>query len=194
MENFEQPKTSERNPEINLTSDEKIILALRNKIKEYTDRSVASLDEVLDKNYKIFILEKLLNEGSVNFESVREKAIEEYDSIDEAIFDNAYGVIKDYNETGGKNNQGGTGLKTEKNSSDSSEKIDIVRNMIDNQEEVVIKSRSLGKNILGHAISFYGPELILVEYSDDNGESLGKTVRIDEFLEWQKENPLSNKK
>jgi hypothetical protein len=191
---FEQPKTSERNPEINLTSDEKIILALRNKIKEYTDRSVASLDEVLDKNYKIFILEKLLNEGSVNFESVREKAIEEYDSIDEAIFDNAYGVIKDYNETGGKNNQGGTGLKTEKNSSDSSEKIDIVRNMIDNQEEVVIKSRSLGKNILGHAISFYGPELILVEYSDDNGESLSKTVRIDEFLEWQKENPLSNKK
>lgn len=104
MENIPQPSS-----EIRISGDTQ---ALRRKLDEYKER----LDEFtapemqLDTIYKIAVLEPLLLDGVVDQDRVLESLKEKYGSVDEQTFRNAWRVINDYVETGGKSLVGGTGL------------------------------------------------------------------------------------
>ena len=62
-----------------------------------------------DSMYKAVILRELLNKGEVNTDAIKSR-ISDSGVINEAVFNNAVGVIEDYVKTGGKNLEGGTGL------------------------------------------------------------------------------------
>ena len=64
----------------------------------------------LDTLYKIAVLEPLVRDGEVNRTATREALSEAYGTVDERLFHNAWGVIMDYIETGGRKLFGGTGL------------------------------------------------------------------------------------
>lgn len=76
---------------------------LENKLAEYKKRK-----QNLDTFYRIEILNWLMNHGEVSINEILKKL----GNVDREIFDNAIGVIEDYISTGGKNNEGGTGLKS----------------------------------------------------------------------------------
>jgi len=64
-----------------------------------------------------------------------------------------------------------------------------VSKMLREQTDVVIKSRTLGKNILGKVYSINNNGYVGVEYYNEKGQRLIKDVPVEEFLEWQKEKP-----
>lgn len=79
------------------------------KLAEYKTRLPS-----IDAKHKIAVLEKVLSGEEVNKYQLSQKLSLEKDfGFDEALFDNAFGVIADYVKNGGSGVAGGTGLKGE---------------------------------------------------------------------------------
>ena|SRR5438128_281885 len=94
--------------------------SLEEKLKEYEARlaevtnpkdheAIVGNQTGGDSMYKAVILRELLNKGEVNTDAIKSR-ISDSGVINEAVFNNAVGVIEDYVKTGGKNLEGGTGL------------------------------------------------------------------------------------
>ena len=108
--------------DIELPEDEKIIKALKNKKEEYSKRIEEQIrkdphfspDVMPDFYYRIAMLKELLTNKKINAEELSKKLKKEYGGLlNNRAFCSSYSVIKDYVETGGKNLEGGTGLKIE---------------------------------------------------------------------------------
>jgi hypothetical protein len=120
---IEQPNVPETlKGQIKLSENKLIVKALNDKLLEYKERLGAEMKEQPykapeqysnDTVYKIAVLDELLKNGEVNTQELSRELKEKYGFINIDDFDNACGVIEDYNETGGKNNSGGTGFKIE---------------------------------------------------------------------------------
>jgi hypothetical protein len=103
--------------------DEGRVVALEKRLTEYRDRLEEDKreglrpeededdqqDRLRDTEYKIFVLERLLERGEVNAPELSTELLGERGGIDYRAFDNAYGAIKRYAEAGGKGVQGSTG-------------------------------------------------------------------------------------
>jgi len=100
--------------------DPALLRALANKRKEYGDglqeRSKDAAYQApeaanLDLPYRISILDSLLSgDGSLSVEQALELAKDTYGDVHAAEFNNAFGVIKNYVDSAGQGNEGGTGL------------------------------------------------------------------------------------
>jgi hypothetical protein len=100
---------------ITLPEDEKKLGQLRNKYYEYCARvnqeSLDGKNGLGDSRLKKFVLEKLFLEGSVDFDETKEFLKRNFpESFNDFSYENAYEVVLDYVETGGRVNFGGTGL------------------------------------------------------------------------------------
>jgi len=121
--NFENKSGWENIKEIRLTEDENITDALKVKLEEYKERAGIpntesskgkNKEKDLDSFFKYLFLSKLLKDGVVNKDAtydLMDYANAPKEHFDQELWDNAFGVIEDYNATGGKNNKEGTGLK-----------------------------------------------------------------------------------
>ncbi len=117
----EQFGQQEESPIIELPDDPELRQMLEDKLSEYNERLKKNpylppeSPEILDTKHKIAVLEKLLNNGSVNtFDFSRELSETRGFVFDASFFNNACAVIEDYVKTGGRHTKGGTGLgKTE---------------------------------------------------------------------------------
>lgn len=69
------------------------------------------LNEVLDTRYKMKVISSLLTEGKADWLTIQKELKEQDLAVDFTILEDAFMVINDYKETGGKNIKGGTGLK-----------------------------------------------------------------------------------
>lgn len=136
----------EKSSKIEFPQDIKLVKSLQGKLAEYEERLQKQVKEnpqkppelFADTKYKIAILQELLLKGEVDGEKLFKKITSESnEAFDFGAFDNAYAVIEDYAKTGGKNTNGGTGLKVENTSgvkskeqseADLKEKISSVKN------------------------------------------------------------------
>lgn len=81
------------------------------KLAEYKERLTQDQEMRLNAMHKIYVLERLLSDGSIKPADLSAKIAKDLGSdFDPDLFDTAYRVIKDYCETGGANLSGGTGL------------------------------------------------------------------------------------
>lgn len=145
---------------IKFPEDINIIKALQRKLKEYKGRKNAleakknlyiPPEIVIDTNYKIAILEKLLTEGEINIKELSQELINKYGSLHFECFDNACAVIEDYVNTGGKKVIGGTGLKFDEKQQESKEKDEREKDEEDIMEKLTFEniknSLKIGKPI-----------------------------------------------
>lgn len=106
-------------PRVKAPENIELVKKLQSKFKEYRgrirdeiERNPSKSREILtDTHYKAFILEKLLTEGEVNSDLNLELITKFGGFVDKDALKNAWAVIGDYAKTGGKNIEGGTGLK-----------------------------------------------------------------------------------
>lgn len=99
---------------IKLPKDKELVKNLQKKLKEYKKRLKEKFSDLyrIDAICKIAVLEPLLQNGIVDTKNLLaelKRGTPGFEPGDR--LDNAYAVIKDYCETGGMNNHGGTGLK-----------------------------------------------------------------------------------
>lgn len=101
---------------IRLPQQEAWIVRLERKAEEYANRLGHSPDyaRFLDAYYKHQILSELLAKGELGRNGFYLAARERWEragvDFDPIMFNKAWGIIKDYAETGGLNLRGGTGL------------------------------------------------------------------------------------
>jgi hypothetical protein len=102
--------TIPRREEISLSEDRE---TLERKLQEYKGRLDPYIppEHQLDTIYKIAVLEPLVETGTVRQTEVREALQAKYGFVVDMAFSNAWGVIVDYVETGGRKLHGGTGLE-----------------------------------------------------------------------------------
>ncbi|MCK9570455.1 hypothetical protein M0R72_16020 [Candidatus Pacearchaeota archaeon] len=106
-----------------LPEDESIVLALKKKFIEYTERMKVRREEhpkmgseSFNKSYshalyKMLILGRLLDKKELDALEFSSEIEKNMGFVDAEKYSDAVGVIDDYCKTGGKNTHGGTGLK-----------------------------------------------------------------------------------
>lgn len=102
---------AQKSPVIELPKDPKRVVQLRMKLQEYRNRIDPRRPiKFQPVRYKIEVLSRLLEGGRVETWELSRELAKKDGVFNDALFQNACGVIDDYCTTGGENCGGGTGL------------------------------------------------------------------------------------
>ena len=101
----------------NINVIDRLVARLRTKKEEYQkrlerkDSAQPNSPKIIRLDfYKLFLVDKLLTQGKVDFDEAEAELLKKFHYFDPTNFRDAYLVIKDYTESGGNKVIGGTGF------------------------------------------------------------------------------------